>query len=96
MLVRARIKNSAQQIRLPLCEHCGRPHDRRTFDKDYKPLCQACEDRQTVETLWRYNGTILDAGDPEGTLDRLYSAFPELFERGVLPDAWFQLVQQKE
>lgn len=46
-----------------------------------------------VEALWRNRG-LFGADDPESVLDRLYRAFPDLFERGVLPDYWFELMHK--
>jgi hypothetical protein len=58
---------------------------------DYWSKCQHCEDAETVETLWRLRG-IFGQDDPESILDRLYRSHVELFERGVLPDMWFELM----
>lgn len=89
----AQINNRYRNYRLPYCDRCGKAHDRRYGfgDQDYLSRCQACEDMDQVETLWRMR-SIFEGDDPEVVLDRLYKAFPGLFERGVLPDYWFQRI----
>lgn len=82
----------ALQFHLPLCARCGQAHDRRYSSGDYVSHCQACEDLAAVEALWR-NRRIFGDDDAESIMDRLYAAFPDLFARGVLPDAWFRLVK---
>lgn len=86
-----------QQMQLPFCQRCGRVHDR--MDEllpgmvDFKSFCQRCEDEMGVEALFRGRSEIF-AGEDEDALDRLYMVFPELFERGVLPDYWFVLLRR--
>ncbi len=89
----ARIKLRYWNYRLPYCERCGQKHDRRfeTGDQDYKSRCQHCEDLDCVETAWRMR-SIFAGEDVETILDKLNVAFPGLFERGVLPDYWFQMM----
>lgn len=84
-----------RQMRLPYCERCGTAHAR-SYEMlpgrvDYWSKCQRCEDEETVETLWRLRG-IFGQDDPESVLDRLYRSHQELFDRGVLPDRWFELM----
>lgn len=84
---------AASQNSLPVCYKCGRVHDRNTWGR-YADTCQRCEDRSTVESIWARR-SIWAQDDPEGVLDRLYAAFPGLFERGVLPDAWFMMMRRR-
>lgn len=87
-----------QQIALPICARCGRAHNRQVELRpgmvDYRSHCQRCEDEMAVEALFRGRAAIFGADDEDG-LDRMFAAFPELFERGVLPDYWFTLVARK-
>lgn len=84
-----------QQMQLPFCQRCGCVHDRQAELlpglMDYKSYCQRCEDEMKVEALARARSEIFFNED-EDALDRLYAVFPELFERGVLPDYWFRLL----
>lgn len=82
---------SPLQNGLPFCLKCGRVHDRHHWGR-YADLCQPCADQQTLESLWSRRA-IFAGDDPETVLDRLYAAFPDLFERGILPDAWFRLMR---
>lgn len=75
---------------MPLCARCGCAHDHRTLSGDSHAYCVRCDDELSVERLLQHKG-IFGADDDETILDRLQSAFPELFERGVLPDYWFTL-----
>lgn len=72
-----------------MCSTCGKVHDHWHIS-DYASQCQRCEDVATVEGLLRMRGTILQ-GDDETVLDRLYRTHRGLFDRDVLPDAWFAL-----
>lgn len=85
-----------RQMHLPVCSVCGKVHGRlytQLGAPDYRDMCQSCDDDLTVRRLfesrqvWR-----LDETELEGELDKLYRAFPDLFARGVLPDAWFRLM----
>jgi hypothetical protein len=58
---------------------------------DYWSHCQRCEDELAVEALHRLRG-IFDNDDAEAILDRLYRSHRDLFERGILPDYWFALM----
>lgn len=79
------------QIDLPFCHRCGWVHDRHTLDGlHYHGHCQQCADEMAVETLWQMRG-IFGEDDDETILDRIYRSHAELFERGLLPDAWFRL-----
>jgi hypothetical protein len=82
-----------RQLRLPVCQRCGQPHDRRgPFDAgEVQPYCQRCDDEISVLALWRNRGIFGD-DDAEHIMDRVQVAFPGLFERGVLPDLWFHLL----
>ena len=93
----ARINNRYRNYRLPYCERCGQVHDRRyeQGDQDYKSRCQHCEDLDRVETAWRMR-SIFAGDDVETILDKLLAAFPGLFERGVLPEYWFQLMFEEK
>lgn len=83
-----------EQYRLPLCKVCGCAHDQRHADGLPKPLCQSCQDQQDLETLWKMR-VIHDGRDVEDILDVMQSAYPGLFERGILPDAWFKLMREQ-
>lgn len=90
----ARHKLTYRQISTPVCYRCGCAHDR-AYEMlpgvvDYWDKCQRCADEESVESLFRMQG-IFGGDDDEAVLDRLYKAFPDLFERGVLPDYWFIL-----
>lgn len=81
---------SPLQNGLPFCRVCGRVHTRNHWGRS-ADLCQSCDDQQTLEWLWSRR-SMWEQDDPETVLDRLYAAFPGLFERGILPDAWFTLL----
>lgn len=95
----ARKALQVHQMSLPVCERCGCAHDRShellPGRVDYWSTCQRCADEQSVEALWRQRG-IFGQDDDESVMDRLYKAFPDLFERGVLPDYWFALRYREE
>ncbi|HML21860.1 MAG TPA: hypothetical protein PKD09_09440 [Aggregatilinea sp.] len=83
-----------RQMQMPVCERCGKPHDRlykmRPGQFDYWSTCQRCADELSVEALHRLRA-IFGQDDDETILDRLYQSHQDLFERGVLPDYWFKL-----
>jgi hypothetical protein len=83
-----------RQLSLPYCERCGRVHDRhyQFGDQDSMRLCQGCDDVEHAETLWRMR-KIFEGDDPETVMDRVYAAFPGLFERGIMPDYWFEMLR---
>lgn len=86
------------QLALPICQRCGQGHSRRyDHSNGYAAYCQHCDDLNSVEAFWRHKG-IFGGGDVEAVLDRIEKANPGLFERGVLPDHWYQLMieEQKE
>lgn len=83
-----------RQVSLNYCTRCGCAHDR-AYEMlpgmvDYWSKCQHCDDELAVETLWNMRG-IFGADDDESILDRIQRSHPELFERGILPDYWFEL-----
>lgn len=85
-----------RQASLPYCDRCGCAHDR-SYEMlpgvvDYWSKCQRCDDELSVESLFNHRG-IFGNDDDEAVLDRLHNSFPDLFERGVLPDYWFKLKQ---
>lgn len=89
-----RIRLTYRQIGFPVCDRCGSIHDRFSPDLgDYRQYCQACDDKNSVEALYRNKG-IFGGDDVETILDRLHNAFKELFDRGVLPDYWYELIRQ--
>lgn len=93
-LANARHNLTYRQISAPVCWRCGCAHER-AYEMlpgvvDYYSKCQRCDDEESVESLFRQRG-IFAGDDDEAVLDRLYKAFPALFERGVLPDYWFVL-----
>lgn len=79
------------QINFPICEVCGAIHARRANSGRWLGACQVCDDKASIESLWRMRGVFGD-DDVETVLDRLYKSHQGLFDRGVLPDAWFQLM----
>ncbi len=81
-----------RQAAIPFCKRCGCVHDRR-LDYTYASYCQRCEDEFTVETFWRHRA-IFGSDDVESILDRIQVSHPGLFERGVMPDYWFDLVHK--
>lgn len=93
-MFRAKQALQTNQMHMPLCPRCGHAHDRfyelMPGHGDYKQHCQHCDDELVVETFWNMRG-IFGADDDESILDRIQRSHPELFERGVLPDFWFQL-----
>lgn len=87
----ARIFNQHRQLHLPYCERCGHAHDNSfDFSGDYHSRCTRCEAEEGVEALWA-NRLIFGTDDLEVQLDKMYRAFPQWFEAGVLPDYWFKL-----
>lgn len=84
-----------RQMSLPYCQRCGCAHDRRyemlPGAYDYWSKCQRCDDEEAVESLWGLRG-IFGGDDVETIMDRVFKSHPELFERGVLPDYWFELL----
>jgi hypothetical protein len=90
-LSEARIKNANAQQILPLCERCGCGHDHRyELDGSIHPYCERCTDEIGIESLVPL--MLLHHGDDdEAALDRMYKAFPDWFERGVMPDYWYAL-----
>lgn len=84
------------QMTLPYCRRCGCAHDRRyeimPGRVDYWEKCQRCADEEAVEALWRLRA-IFGGDDVEAIMDRVYKSHQELFERGVLPDYWFKLME---
>lgn len=94
----AAVANRVHQMQLPVCYRCGQVHDHRmAFDGlitsgDFHSRCQRCADEESVESLWKNRG-IFEQDDAEAILDRLHKAFPDLFDRGVLPDYWFKLAE---
>lgn len=85
---------SFRQASLPICNRCGCSHDR-SYEMmpgmvDYWSTCQCCADEIAVESFWSHKG-IFGNDDDETILDRIQRSHPELFERNILPDYWFQL-----
>lgn len=80
------------QMTMPLCVRCGNVHNRRFYDGhgDYFSRCQHCDDEFSVEAIFRHRG-IFGNDDDETILDRIQKSHPQLFERGVLPDYWYEL-----
>lgn len=92
----AREKLTRHQMSLPICRRCGAGHNR-TMELlpgmvQYHDTCQRCADETTVESFFRHRG-VFGGDDIEGIMDRLYASHRELFERGVLPDYWFELMR---
>lgn len=82
------------QLPMPICEVCGQAHDHTyTHVQGYAAKCQACEDEAAVQSFWRCRA-IFGGDDPEVILDRIQKSHPGLFERGLLPDRWFELMQE--
>lgn len=84
--------STARTVGLPICHDCGRVHDRvNSISGDPATYCQECEDEHHVQSLWIHRNGVFGNDDVEGVMDRLEKAFPELFERDVLPRRWFEL-----
>ncbi len=87
-----------RQLAMPVCPRCGLPHARLFTSLagvvDYETYCLRCDDELSVETLWRMR-RIWGELDVEDLLDKLFKRSPELFERGVLPDYWFELMRKE-
>ena len=82
---------TAKTAEMPICRRCGCVHSYRySHVSGYRAYCEHCDALNSVEALWRNRG-IFGGDDAETVLDRIYSAFPELFENGVLPDYWYTL-----
>ncbi len=79
------------QLDMPFCAECGGIHSNGFKNGTYRRYCLNCEDKKRVESLWKNKGIFAGDADLESTFDRLFKAFPDLFERGVLPDYWYQL-----
>jgi rRNA maturation protein Nop10 len=90
-LHRARLNNCAYTLSMPICKRCGCAHNW-WIGSDFSEFCQNCHDLNDVDALWRCRA-IFGSDDDESALDRLYQAHPGLFERGVLPDRWFELMR---
>lgn len=85
---------SGIQLSLPVCERCGTALT--AFGMaDYQAYCPRCKAEMAVETFWRHRG-IFGNDDVETILDRIQKSHAWVFEMGVLPDYWFQLMQQEE
>lgn len=80
------------QLDIPICQRCGRVHDRMLIHT-YASYCQQCDDEWTVEMFFQARDKFF-RGDDEDALDRLYRSHPGLFERGVLPNRWFELLER--
>lgn len=87
----AKINNRHWQELLPVCHRCDKPHSHVDSEGHYCSLCQRCEDERAVESLMNLM-KLHHGNDHEAALDRLHKVFAELFERGVLPDYYYQLV----
>lgn len=92
---------SPMTMPIPVCERCGRVHDNRIeWNGNPTTYCVRCEDEIAVEMHYKNreaifrddNGNILD---DEGILDKLATHRAELFNRGVLPDYWYNLKEAK-
>lgn len=83
---------------LPVCRRCGQAHSRMWNDgTNYWTTCQRCEDELRVEALYQVRGVFgPDRDDPEAIMDRLVKGWPEVFERGVLPDYWYALMLKEK
>jgi hypothetical protein len=87
----AKLPTIRDQMSLPICQRCGNVHNRRFgFNDNYQPYCQSCDDKWSVESFYNHRG-IFGGDDVEEIFDRIQRAEPGLFERGVLPDYWFEL-----
>lgn len=78
-------------LSMPFCDRCGAAHNERFADGEAKQYCQQCQDKITVETYYRLK-TIFGGDDVEAIMDRIQAASPQLFERHILPDYWFELM----
>jgi hypothetical protein len=80
------------QHEIPVCHRCGHVHDR-ILIYTYATYCQRCDDEWTVEMFFESRDSFFK-GDDEDALDRLQRSHPDLFERGILPDYWFTLLEK--
>lgn len=77
---------------MPICRRCGELHDNQyEHAGGYDTYCQRCNDLNSVETFYRMRA-IFGNSDMEEIFDRIQKSHPHLFERGILPDYWFELV----
>jgi hypothetical protein len=85
------------QQQFPICSKCGAVHSRKLkFFGGYASECQACADEASARSFYDMRAIFGDA-DVEDIMDRIHRAAPELFERGVFPDRWFELaLEEKE
>ena len=84
-------RGQIDQLNLPVCHRCGCVHARQwTHVHGYANYCQQCDDKNSIEALFRNRG-VFAGQDDETILDRLHAAFRPLFDRGVLPDYWYKL-----
>jgi hypothetical protein len=79
-----------EQLELPYCHRCMKVTDE---PRDAMGYCPRCAAMNGVESMWRHKGIYGDADD-ETILDKLFRAFPEWFDCGVLPDYWFNLMKE--
>lgn len=80
-----------QQTPFPECLRCK--------SMNGYPYCQRCEDEMNVEgvyRIWRAGMREEWGEESEDVLDVLFNkikSLKDVFDRGVLPDYWFRLVQ---
>jgi hypothetical protein len=84
---------SSKQMNLAICPTCGCVSALNEWG--HWSDCDHCADEATLASLWRMRG-IYKGDDIETVLDRIHRAFPQLFEHGLLPDRWFELMHQEQ
>ncbi len=89
MMVRA--TRPAFSLAFPLCHRCAQLHDHKSLSGDARVYCQQCDDELEVEAFVKNRGIFENPDDDEAILDKLFRLRHELFERGVLPDYWYQV-----
>lgn len=77
------------QHSLPFCIRCGELHSR-FLDRTYSQYCQTCEDRAIVEAFFARRKAL--GKTDEEILRVIHHKRPDLFERGVLPSYWTELL----
>lgn len=83
---------SMNQMNLAICPTCGCVNNLNEWG--HWSDCQHCADEGTLNSLWQCRG-IYAGDDFETMMDRIYKAFPGLFERGLLPDRWILFMYQE-
>ena len=57
----------------------------------FQSKCMRCDAKEFLAGFYNRQEKLDPNKDDESWLDLLYTAFPEYFETGILPDLWFEL-----